>query len=78
MRTRRAFRPVVETMSSRLLTSSLAVTDPTAPVQVPSAPPTSSPLPTDPIKIMIITTTDDTYVGPDSPTSLDPTCTINA
>ncbi|WP_165074112.1 hypothetical protein [Paludisphaera rhizosphaerae] len=78
MRTRRAFRPVVETLSLRLVLSTLATTDPMAPILVPKTSPTVSPLPTDPVKITDTTTTDETYVGSDTSTSIDPPATVNA
>lgn len=72
MRTRRAFRPVVESLSSRLVLSGNGLTDPLAPILVPSTDPTPSPLPTDPIMVSDPTPYYETYVGPDQSTIADP------
>jgi hypothetical protein len=49
MRTRRAFRPALETMPSLLLLSGAG--DPTAPVNVPTTPPPAAVNPTAPVVV---------------------------
>ena len=76
MRTRRAFRPVFESLSSRLVLSGNGLTDPLAPILVPTTDPSPSPLPTDPILVSDPTPFYETYTGPDSSTTADTGSTL--
>lgn len=79
MRARRSFRPVLESLSTRLVLSDYGVTNPLAPILVPQTPPPPAPLPTDPIMVPVGPAIDPAiYVGPDTGSNLDPGLTINA
>jgi hypothetical protein len=62
MRTRRAFRPVLETMPTLVLTASTV--NPVAPVTVPTTPPPSTVNPVAPVTVPPAST-DYPYSGPD-------------
>ena len=72
MRTRRAFRPQLESMPFRDLPSSVIPTDPMAPVTVPSQPRPNYVQPTSPTQVNPPAAQDEPYTGPDTPPPTNP------
>ncbi len=76
MRTRRAFRPSLESMPRRDVPSGVVILDPLAPIMVPTQPRPNYLLPTDPYHITSPFPPEDPYVGPDAPSPTSPTGTL--
>ncbi|AMV36629.1 hypothetical protein VT85_04295 [Planctomyces sp. SH-PL62] len=72
MRTRRAFRPHLESMPTRDLPSSTIVSNPLAPIMVPTQPTQNYLDPSQPYHITTPGPYDEPYAGPNPTSPLDP------